>query len=757
MLQRPAGPLLLAKHAIPPARVGLVHRQRLTGRLLATAAARLTVVVAPAGWGKTTLLAQWTHDPAESRRVVWLTLDDSDDEPVRFWTYVLTALAQDETRLGAGALAALSAPGLDPVDVALPTLLNELGAAAGPQVLVLDDYHVLTDQRIHEGMEFLLSYLPPALRLVMASRSDPPLPLARLRGRGELIEIRSDDLRFRTDEAAALIAAIGAVHLDATAAATLCERVEGWAVGLQLAALSVREATRPQEAAAAIRGDDRHILDYLHAEVIDRLPPEQRDLLVRSCMLERLSGPLCDAVLESTGSAAILAELERSNVFVLPLDHHREWYRCHRLFRDVLRRELDAVDADCAPRLQRRAADWFLAHGHIEEAIHHRCVAGDRQGAAHLLVSSAAWFLANGAAARFVQLGEELVPTLDPPDPRVPVTMIFAAAASGRFDRVLHWLAVAEPLVTDDSPALPGWCSLRAALLTRRALFGYTGHGDLDAALVDARRAALLETDATLPGYAITRGTLGSMLMAGERFEEAVNVLEQAWRSPGRLQLPTPVALAAAGTLGLCLLRTERTDRARRVCEEFGPVAAAAEAAWGDAAAAAVAQLRIVQGRLARRDGDLGAACAQLRRAVELAAVWGQGTVLVAALTSLAEAQLSSGDRTAAHETLARAREGVAAEPIFPFVVHELEAVEARLGRGASRAARRSGRLVEELTDRELEILRALTGSATQREIGAALFLSVNTVKGYTKSLYRKLDVATRDDAVRVGHELALI
>ena len=169
------------------------------------------------------------------------------------------------------------------------------------------------------------------------------------------------------------------------------------------------------------------------------------------------------------------------------------------------------------------------------------------------------------------------------------------------------------------------------------------------------------------------------------------------------------------------------------------------------------AQLRIVQGRLARCEGDIGSACALLRRAVELAEIWGQGTVLVAALTSLAEVQIVSGDRTGAYGTLARARECVAAQPIFPFVAHEFAAMEARLGRGASRAARRGGRLVEELTDRELAILRALTGDATQREIGAALFLSVNTIKGYTKSLYRKLDVATRDDAVRIGQELELI
>jgi LuxR family transcriptional regulator, maltose regulon positive regulatory protein len=256
-------PLITAKQVVPPVRPGAVRRARLHAPLLANAWSRLSVVVAPAGWGKTTLLSQWAHDPAETRCVVWVSLDEADDDPVRFWTYVLSALQRDVAGLGPAALRALSTPGLEPVDLALPTLLNELATVDGAYVLVLDDYHLVGSAAVHEGVEFLLSYLPPALRVVIAGRSDPPLPLARLRARGELTELRAAELGFRVDEAAALLTAVGETPVEASAATVLTERTEGWAAGLQLAALTIRHAERPAEAAARLDGGDRHILDHV--------------------------------------------------------------------------------------------------------------------------------------------------------------------------------------------------------------------------------------------------------------------------------------------------------------------------------------------------------------------------------------------------------------------------------------------------------------------------------------------------------------
>ena len=336
-------PLMAAKYAIPPPRPGGVTRSRLHEQLLRNGETRLTTVVAPAGWGKTTLLSHWAHDPAEHRRVAWVSLDSSDDEPTRFWTYALAALGQHG--IGTAALQALGAPGMQPVDVALPVLLNELQSSTGRYVLVLDDYHALSNPELQEDVEFLLTYLPPALHLVLAARADPPLPLPRLRARGELTEIRMSELGFSPAEAGALITSVAAVGLDAPTAHLLQERAEGWAAGLQLTALALRGRSEPAAAVANIRGDNRHILDFFSAEVLERLTPDQRDLLVSASVLERLSGPLCDAALDRSGTAAVLADLDRANLFVVPLDHHRVWYRCHRLFRDALRVQLDRETA----------------------------------------------------------------------------------------------------------------------------------------------------------------------------------------------------------------------------------------------------------------------------------------------------------------------------------------------------------------------------------------------------------------------------
>lgn len=757
MTESRTAPLIAAKQAIPPARPGAVPRARLHGPLLDRAGARLTVVVAAAGWGKTTLLSQWAHDPAETRGIVWVSLDEADDDPVRFWTYVLTALQHEVAGLSGAPLAALSAAGLDPVDLALPTLLNELDAIETEHVLVLDDYHLLADPGIHESVEFLLAYLPRALRIVIAGRADPPLPLARLRARGELTELRAVDLGFTLEEAAALLTAVGDTPFDAATAAMLWERTEGWAAGLQLAALTVRGAARPAAAAAAIHGDDRHILDYLSAEVVDRLQPDHRDLLVRTSVLERLSGSLCDHALDCRGSGAVLDEIDRADLFVVPLDPRRKWYRCHRLFREVLRQKLEVRDPQEAPRVLVRAADWFMERGHVDEAVRLRISGGDEEGAADLLRSEVPFFLERGVLAAHLQLGQRLSPSRVLSDPRLCVSLAWAAGLSGQYSRMGPWLDAAEPLITDLSPALEGWHTLRGAAATMRAVEAGILRADADAAVAAATLAVELESDPAVAGYVVARIILGAMLGFAGRPEEAIPLLDDAWDRAGTLGLPPMLALQAASPLAEFLSGTGRVDRLRRLLADVAPAVRAAEESWGSAAAPGIARLRTVEGQLAHRDGDLDAARTLLHHSVELARAFGEGPSLVTALTSLAEVELDHHDRSAAHAALQEARELVDTEPVLPQFVHRLEAVEQRVGRGAVREARRRGVLIEELTDREQAVLRALTGDATQREIGAALYLSINTVKGYTKVLYRKLGVVTRQDAVRQARALGLI
>ena len=752
----PPQALLAGKLTAPPVQPGIVTRDRLLEILDETRTRRLCLVVAPAGWGKTTLLTGWARRAADRDSVAWVTLDETDDEPHRFWTYVVTALRMAAPDLGGGALAALRVPSLDPLDVALPALLNDLSASDARHTLILDDYHLLTDVRIHEAVEYLLSYLPPSLRLMIAARFDPPLPLARMRARSELTEIRAADLRFSATEAAGLVSAVSQVEVGSDAVDALVDRTEGWAVGLKLAALTIRDSSDPAARAAAAR-DDRHIIDFLSSEVLDRLPADRRAFLVRTAVLDRLCGSLCDAVLGRPGSAAVLEALERADLFVVPLDAHREWYRYHRLFRDVLTRELEATAPEAVPELLRRAADWYLAARQVDEAVRLLTAAEDQQRAASVLLSAEDAFLEQGAAATYLRLGDQLGEAIVRSDPRLAVSMAGAAAQSGQLERVPALLGIAEARLQVHSPPYQAWRSLVAAAAVLRAAYDPRTRADPPAMLAAAERAVSLESDPTLQGYVIARVTLGAVLSGLGRQEEAVPVLAEAWERSAHVEVPVFIGLQAAGLLSMCLLETGREDEAGRLVHQVAPAVQGILEALGDAAAAAVTFVVAVDGRLAYRDGRTDDARRLLARAAELARIAGHPSQRVYVLAALADAHLAAGDRTAARSALAEARETLETEIAFPASAERLAAAEERIGRGAARAARRVGALVEELTDRELSLLRALPGPLSQREIGAELYLSLNTIKGYTKTLYRKLGTASRAEAVERGRELGLI
>lgn len=727
--------------------------------LLGTDGARASLVVAPAGWGKTTLLAQWARDPLERRRIAWVSLDQADEEPSRFWAYVLSALEAVAPRIAEGPLRALRMGGLDPVDVVLPELLNALAASDDRYVLVLDDYHLLGGGRVHEQVEFLLDYLPPALHVVISARADPPLPLARMRSRGELVELRAEDLRFTADEVAGLLSTAGVPVLTAESMAWISERTEGWAAGLRLAALAVRTAPDPDLRAMALRGDERHLVDYFVEEVLVGLTADQRDLLTRCSMLERLSGSLCDAVLGRSGSGAVLASLEAAGVFVVTLDPQGRWYRCHQLFRDVLARELDATDPAARRELLTRAAAWFLADDQLDEAVRHLIAAGDHAAAAQLLVDNIVWFVARGASGEVFRLGSALDPEVAHADPVLCVDLAWAAAwGGGRPDKVAGWLDAAEPLLGPDTPALEGWHSTVSAAAFIRATTVEAWSGGVEGALADARRAIELEVDPAERGYALARVALGRVLLGAGRADEAAEVLSEAWELP-LIPLTSPVLrMQAAGALVTALLRTGEHGRARRVHREIATAADELEATWGDASAPALTLLRTAEGQVAQVCGDLPTARRVLGRAVELARVWGHDTHLVAALAAAADAELAAGNRANARTLLNEAHEAAANGHVLPDAQEALRIAEGKVGRRAVHDARHEHHvLVEELTDRELSILRALRGTLTQREIGAELHLSLNTVKGYTKSLYRKLGVGGREDAVGRARHLGLL
>src|SRR3712207_6469548 len=379
------GPLLTTKLHVPRRRRGLVGRPRLGERLGRGDETALTLVSAPAGFGKTTVLTDWVAavDP-QRRSVAWLSLDARDNDPTVFWTYVLAALATVAPGVGAGSLPLHRSPESS-VEATLATLINEVAAVDGDVVLVLDDYHVIESPEIHEGMAFLLEHLPPQAHLVVAGRADPPLPLARLRVRGELVELRAADLRFTPDEATEYLTEAMGVALSEGQVASLESRTEGWIAALQLAALSMQGRTDISAFLADFAGDDRYIVDYLVEEVLQRQPERVRAFLMQTSILSRLSGALCDAVTGRDDGREVLEAVERGNLFVVPLDDRRQWYRYHHLFANVLRVHLVEERLDEVPELHRRASAWLADNGDVSGAVDHALEGGDLGRAAELM------------------------------------------------------------------------------------------------------------------------------------------------------------------------------------------------------------------------------------------------------------------------------------------------------------------------------------------------------------------------------------
>jgi LuxR family transcriptional regulator, maltose regulon positive regulatory protein len=363
-------PILTTKLAMPSARPNMVVRPRLTARLAKSGQHRLTVVIAPAGWGKSSLVSQWCRQTEEARRVAWVSLDTGDNDPIRFLLYLIAALNAVAPGVGEGASNLLQTPQNPSLDSALTILLNDLHALEQTVTLVLDDYHAIEAQAVHDALIFLVEHLPPTLRLVIATRVDPPLPLSRLRVRGQLVELRAADLRFIREEIEAFLNQVMGLTLSGDDCARLEARTEGWIAGLQLAALSLQSAADSSAFLDSFTGSNRYIIDYLLEEVLAHQPETVQTFLLQTSLLDRFCGPLCEAVTEQTGGQAQLERLEAANLFLIPLDEERRWYRYHHLFADALRARLDRQAVNVA-ELHRRAADWLERNDLSHEAVTH--------------------------------------------------------------------------------------------------------------------------------------------------------------------------------------------------------------------------------------------------------------------------------------------------------------------------------------------------------------------------------------------------
>ena len=379
-------PLVTTKLALPPARPALVPRPRLMDRLEAGLQRKLTLIAAPAGYGKTTLLSAWhATAPGSAWPLAWLSLDVGDNDPARFWSYAISALQTVHAGLGADALALLQSPQAPPLTTVLTLLINALAALPTPCALGLDDYHAITASAIHESLTFLLEHLPSQLRLVMISRVDPPLPLMRLRAHGELTDLRAADLGFTTDEVETFFNQLLELRLSADDVAALAARTEGWIAGLVLAAHALHGHANAAAFIRELAGSHRFILDYLVEDVLQQQPDRIQHFLLDTAILDRLNASLCDAVTEQHESQGMLELLERANLFLVPLDRQRRWYRYHQLFAEMLRSRAQQTQPERLAALHRRASSWYVQQGLVIEAIEHALAAGDMEQAASLV------------------------------------------------------------------------------------------------------------------------------------------------------------------------------------------------------------------------------------------------------------------------------------------------------------------------------------------------------------------------------------
>jgi LuxR family maltose regulon positive regulatory protein len=513
--------LVRTKLAAPVPR-GLVARDELVHALEDGLSRPVTVILGPAGSGKTTLMAQWRLSAGEGESVAWLALDTCDNEPTRFWTYVIAALRSVLPDVGETALRLLEAPGVDLLQEVVPAILNDLLETAHETVLVLDDYHLIHDELIHTAMAFFVEQLPDCDRVVIASRSQPSFPLATLRARGALSEIEPGQLAFSESDADTLLNDVHRLGLSRGEVRRLHVRTEGWAAGMYLAALSLRGRSNTGQLIASFAGSDRRIVDYLGAEVLDREPNDVLTFMLRTSILERLSAPLCDAVTGDADGQEMLEWIERSNAFLVPLDERREWYRYHHLFAELARHELGRREPGSVARLHGLAADWLMGAGLIPEAVRQMVAGGNVDAVAEVVVSHWLAFVNSGGKGTVAEWLAAIPDDSISTDGALCVARAGLAIAVGDQEGVLPWLDLADGATTrnpaDDRSVWLEGTAIRASAL--RWL------GDMGQARRQAEQIAPL--DGSSPWHAAAASVLGSAARWLGCDEAAVELLEQA-------------------------------------------------------------------------------------------------------------------------------------------------------------------------------------------------------------------------------------
>lgn len=810
-------PLLATKLFPPVAKPDRVQRRRLTTRLSAGLQRPLTILSAPAGFGKSTLLADWRTTPAgQACRLAWLSLDQGDNEPARFWAYVMATLrtlpefAGLPERLEAGA----------PPDRLLAPLINGLEAAGGerkaagcPVVFVLDDYHIIESEAIHAAVGFLVEHMPEACRLVVLTRVDPPWPMARLRAHGLLSELRADDLRFTASEVTEYFSSVASLRLEAGDVAALEERTEGWIAALQMAAISLDGHPDPHGFIAAFSGKNRYITDYLTEEVLARQPEPLRRFLLQASILERLSAPLCAAVTGCPDSRSLMEQIERRGLFFVPLDPDRQWFRFHHLFRDLLRAYLEQTEPDLAPVLHSRAASWFAANDLLLEATRHSFAAGEYDRTVDLIerYGDGWWAMATPTFARLIK---QMPPEVTRKSPLLCAFRAWMHCMQGEVEQasvVVEAIERQRPLADDLESVL---------LLMRTYIAALSGNPyTISEPVLRAPERIPEQSGGQMRNTADL--ALALILYLDGQFDRAAALLAQAAEREERTWTTHAIPLAASRLARLRLIEG-RVDEAERLCQRYLSILRQRE----ETRFYICGYLHAALADVLRLQGELERAEAEAREGLRLNQAWPIPHAIALPLHALARISLARGSPEEALSFLEQEEKATWGRVLPPDLVSERASlrVEAWLALGdlasaerwaresglsaqdplsfrkelehmalarvllatgrraegdalltrlarAAEAAGRLGRCAEirrisktaspegsvRLSEREREILQLIADGRSNQEIARYLVVALGTVKVHVHNLFQKLEVQSRTQAVARARALHLL
>jgi LuxR family transcriptional regulator, maltose regulon positive regulatory protein len=737
----PSFPILESKLIPAPMRPGIVSRVRLLDWLEASAATPVVAMSAPAGYGKTVLAVEWAkRDP---RPFVWLSIDRHDNDPAVLLTYLAVGLDRVEP-IDPGVLDVLASRGASITKTVLPRLGAALASKALAVVVVLDDLQLLNDQEGLDAVAVLVDHLPPGSQLAMLSRGEPPLPLGRWRAEGRLAELGPDELAMDPAEAGSLLAA-ARVELTDGEVAELTRCSEGWPAALYLAALSIKAQHPRNGAAVGFGGRDRFLVDYLQSVLLAGLSPTEVQFLTRTAVLDRLSGPLCDAVLGTTGSAAVLASLERSNLLVVPLDRQQEWYRYHQLFRELLRGELERSEPELVRELTRRAAKWCAHHGLAEAAVDYAMDAGDADLVARGVEQAAIGVYRSGRLATVQRWFDWFDDHgLIQHYPAVAMLGAWIQALGGHAAAAERWAAAAERgsyegMLPDGSASIDGWRALLRAKLCRHGVTQMRADAELALTLIPV--GSLWRAPAQLL-LGISHLLAGELGVADDVLAEAVEVAEDTGAT-----LAASVALAERAILALGRQHWREAETLVEQARSLVIKAHLEDCATSIVVYAAAARVAIHHGKLDQAEWDLARA-----RQLQPQATHALPYYAVQARLELIRAYLALSDVAGAATVLREVYDLLRWRPDLGILRDQANQLRSQLDHLRGDAIGTSP-----LTTAELRLVPLLATYHTFREIGHSLHLSQHTVKTQALSIYRKLGVSSRGQAVQRVQEIGLL